>query len=173
MSIFSLLRKFRQINTIYCRLKPNWILLTCVNNDRHIDGATEIIVDNSSNRVLAVGASGETEASVKSKGIDCRVENAFSDLEQQIQNTDIAEATLKYYMKKISESSVIVRPLIIFHVLERKNPYNPDELKAWVSIGESAGARSVYLWKGDQLSNSQILAGEFYGGEWIGNKLKY
>ena len=154
-------------STLYVRIRRNKISVRFVEKKREVTDQP-IVGMNGKNRILAVG---EEANSHKYKNIhDYRVLNGFDHPRTIIGQFDIADAALRYLMKRTVSSRAFVRPVIVFHPKDDyEGGLSQIEVRALRDMGEHVGGREVHIWVGRDLTDEELQSGKFpeYEGQLI------
>lgn len=110
-------------------------------------------------RVAAVGSAARLAGSEPHTA----VHNPFAHPRSLISDFTVAELLLKAFMLRLRENAVLVpAPVVVMHPLgEQAGGLTQIELRAMRELGLGAGASKVRLWEGSDLTDEQIIRGQF------------
>jgi rod shape-determining protein MreB len=146
-------------NTLYVRIKPEYISVRSIET-KNIFEDTPRIALNQKMEVVAVGK--EIETLPPTDEGRPSIHNAFKHPRTIISDATIAGITLRHFFRKVTNSTAIVRPAIIFHPLESlEGGITPVEANALYSAGARGGAREIYIWIGRELMDTEIHSWRF------------
>ena len=154
-------------STLYIKISRNLVSVRLVEKGKEIE-ENPIVGVNRKNRVIAVGEEANSYEHRNIKGY--RVVNGFDHPRTIIGQFDMAEAALRYLVKRVVSSGLIFRPIIIMHPTDRyEGGLSQIELRAIKDIGSSVGGREVHVWLGRELTDKEITKKQFpeYEGEFV------
>lgn len=149
-------------NTIYIQFSSKQILLRYVEKRETLSDEPIIALktDRKRKKVVAVGKEAQQEQSKDPSNIT--IHNAFKHPRTFLDNFEIAEATLRYFIYKLVQRKMFVTPLIIFHPTENiEGGVTQIEHRGLVELGASIGARKTYIWTGRTLSDEELVDATF------------
>lgn len=157
MAIISkLIRKLASSGPVYVKIKPDLLSVTDVSTGKHFEDMPLIAIkDGDIKTIIAVGRLAENPTA---QGQNITVLNGFKHPRTIINDFIAAEMTLKFFLKKITENTIIKpAPVMIIHPLDKLDGgLTVIEKRALRELGAGVGAREVYIWCGRPLSNSEI-----------------
>ncbi|GLS94424.1 rod shape-determining protein [Piscinibacter gummiphilus] len=110
-------------------------------------------------RVAAVGSAARLAGSEPHTA----VHNPFAHPRSLISDFTVAELLLKAFMLRLRGNAILVpAPVVVMHPLgEQAGGLTQIELRAMRELGLGAGASKVRLWEGPDLTDEQIMRGQF------------
>lgn len=144
-------------NTIYVRIKPDFISTFHVQSGLEFSDIPAIAIENNGrkNAIIAVGL----EATKLSDNPNVNVANGFKHPRTLLADFAIAERTLRYFVAKVRPRSFLTfAPVLIIHpqdVLE--GGLTQIEIRAFGELGAMIGSRQVYIWEGTELTTKELL----------------
>jgi len=110
--------------------------------------------------VVAVGSEAQA-AFLKGDG-SVTIHNGFDHPRSCVCDFDIAEAALRYFIRRVASRAKLIRPIIIVHPLEKiEGGLTQVECRALRELAESAGARKAYVWTGRVLDFQELTSLQF------------
>nr|WP_321402393.1 rod shape-determining protein [uncultured Desulfobacter sp.] len=158
--IDSIINRFFK-NTIYIEFSDELISVKHVETGNRIEDKPLLALKKNQkgkNLVYAVGS--EVEQLQNDSTIS--IHNGFFHPRVCINDFEIAEATLKYFIRKALNKNIMIRPIIIMH--PKKNllgGLSQIENRAIKELAEAAGARECYVWVGRQLKDVEMISLNF------------
>lgn len=138
-----LLNKLGLLNVLYIKVKKNHVYVKDVWGNNILEGTDELIIDANTNKVLEVG------------GIDSGVTTEENNLKKRVhvfENTsnleplkDEIEALLKYYIRKVTQRTVLIRPVIVFQILDNALSSDDYQKNILSKMLFNVGAREVCI----------------------------
>lgn len=109
--------------------------------------------------VAAVGSAARLAGAEQHTG----VHNPFAHPRSLISDFTVAELLLKAFMRRLRGDAILVpSPVVVMHPLgEHVGGLTQVELRAMRELGLGAGASHVRLWEGPDLTDEQIIRGQF------------
>ena len=150
---------------VYVRIAPQVLSLRWIEQSRnsgptrsaraHADKPLIAMSVGSPRSVLAVGAAAEALGASS----DFELINPFDHPRTIISNFEAAEALLKHFLSmSVGQTFLPPTPRMVMHPLERLEGGLTDvERTALTEVGRSAGARSVRIWVGRELSDFDVI----------------
>ncbi len=159
--IDSIINKFFK-NTIYIEFSDELISVKHVETGNCIEDKPLLAIKKSQkgkNLVYAVGA--EVEQLQNDSTIS--IHNGFSHPRVCINDFEIAQATLRYFIRKaLNNKNIMIRPIIIMHPKKNlQGGLSQIEDRALKELAEAAGARQCYVWVGHQLKDVEMISLNF------------
>jgi rod shape-determining protein MreB len=146
---------------LYIQISPQRITLRNPVNGMAISEAPCIaIVTHPKEKVLGVGADAALAAGVPG----ARLINPFGHPRSMVSDFAVAEQLLKIYVARIRAGFNFFRtnPTIVMHLLgDHEGGLTQVERRAFRELALGAGAAKVVIYTGPELSDAQLMAGEF------------
>jgi len=146
---------------LYIQISPQRITLRNPVNGMAISEEPRIaFVTVPKTKILGVGADALRAASAP----DVRVINPFGHPRTMVSDFTAAEQMLKLYVRKVSAGFNFFRPnpTIVMHLQgHHEGGLTQIELRAFRELGFGAGGSKVVLYTGPELSDAQLMAGEY------------
>ncbi|MFH1217872.1 MAG: rod shape-determining protein [Pseudomonadota bacterium] len=154
-----MIEKLIKSKTFYITIEADRLYLRCANDGIEIE-INPTIVLNEKGKVVAVG---NDDAILKAKhDKSYTIRNGFKHPRTCVCDFEAAEAALRYLIAKYSTSLTLVKPHMIIQPLEKTEGYITQiEARCLRELGESSGARQVYVWVGRKLQDHELLSLEF------------
>ena len=150
-------------NTIYIRLVPDCITLLHVESGLEISDIPAIAIESKKGKSLIIAAGRDTVAASALPNVT--VCNGFKHPRTLLADFTIAERTLRYFVKKVMPKTWFMpSPTIILHpqaVLE--GGLTQIEIRAFAELAAVVGAKRVFVWEGEVLSNENLSTLSFSG----------
>lgn len=149
-------------NLVYVQIRRDVIRLRDVSTGKEIQDAPLMAVSRSSRRtVLAVGRSAEQVAA--RQRVPFEVLNGFAHPRLIIDDFNIAEKTLQYFLQQLMQPAFLRGALVlVLHPLEKfEGGLSEFEVRALQELGAGAGARQVYVWSGHELQDYELKRQSF------------
>ncbi|QTN21486.1 rod shape-determining protein [Rhizobacter sp. AJA081-3] len=110
-------------------------------------------------KVLAVGSAARGTAGE----VDTQVFNPFAHPRSLVSDFTVAEQVLKVFVKRAQGDSILQpSPVVIMHPLgQHEGGLTQVELRAIRELALGAGASEVHIWQGPELTDEQVLSGEY------------
>lgn len=146
---------------IYIQISPDRLSMRDVKSGKSISEVPEIAISTSTKQeVIGAGAEAHSAAATQGNAI---VVNPFAHPRSLVSDFTAAEKLIKAFLARlVSDRYWKMSPVMIIHPLG-----NPDggftqiENRAFHELGFGAGAAKVILWQGEELSDQEILSGQF------------
>ena len=150
---FPLVRRFQK--TIYIQFTPEWINVTCVEDQRTVEDVP-VVLFNEENRIIAFGAQAQHASSNAH-----RLVNPFIHPRTCISDFDAAEATVRLFVRSILPRS-LVKPAMIVHPLRSyEGGLTQVEIRALSDLLLNIGAKQTYVWVGRPLTETELRQLQF------------
>ncbi|MBU0482746.1 MAG: hypothetical protein KKG47_16760 [Proteobacteria bacterium] len=132
---------------------------------RCLNDGTELAIDpalaiNEKGKIIAIGDS----HAVKAAGEDPKntVANGFKHPRTCMVDFEVAEAALSFLFKRLVSPFSLIKPVMIIQPLEKLEGNLTGVEARWLrELGESVGARKVFVWVGKTLSDQEMLSRQF------------
>lgn len=172
--ILELIQRLLSDGPIYVRIRRQLLSVRDVRAKRTVEDAPLVAMSNGQRRgVLAVGASASVEAAKLAGGF--QVMNAFDHPRLIVSDFVIAEAALRYFVRKLVRNRLFrSSPVVVVHVLETLDGgLTQVEIRALQELALAAGAREAYVWTGRELTDREFETRKFPGDHWLPNRPKW
>ena len=149
-------------NTIYIQFSSKKIDLRYVEKKKILTDEPIIAIrkNKKKKKIVAVGAESKKEQSKDPTHV--KIHNAFKHPRTFINNFEIAEATLRFFITELVQRKMFVTPFIIFHPTEKiEGGVTQIEQRGLSEIGAAIGARKTYIWTGRTLTDKELLDKSF------------
>lgn len=155
---------------IYARFRRDWLSVRLAGTPHVWEECPDVAIDRQSGRVLGVGP----DARLPHQGPVVRI-NGFDSDRCVLRDFHVASMTLKTAMSAVRRRDAGVwwtavrllgpKPVVVLHPLrEFANTLNGFEYYGLEAMGTMAGAGRTAVWVGEELSDSELLAGRFEAG---------
>ncbi|MFZ6712314.1 rod shape-determining protein [Undibacterium sp. TC9W] len=146
---------------IYIQIAPDRLSVKNLKSGECISEVPELAISAPPDqKILGVGAAARSSIVGKAGAV---VLNPFAHPRSLVSDFTVAQQLIKAFVKRVKSSSAMaMSPIIIFHPLG-----NPDggftqvEGRAFRELAFGAGAYKVILWYGDELTDQEILSGQY------------
>jgi rod shape-determining protein MreB len=146
---------------LYLRLSPERLTIRNVRTGAFISEVPEIAILRGPKKaqILGVGA----EASLHRATTSVEVLNPFSHPRTMVGDFTAGEQLVKAFIRKLTGTSwFATAPRVVFHPLgDPAGGFTQVEIRAFREMALGAGASDVLMWQGPELSNEQVLSGQF------------
>jgi rod shape-determining protein MreB len=150
-------------NTLYIRIRSDLLSVSFVEQNRTIEEKPLVALASGPKAkriVVAVGSEAQAASSTGNGSVT--IHNAFDHPSSCVRDFEIAEATLRYFIRRVISKTILVRPIIIIHPLEKiEGGLTQIEYRGLRELAESAGAREVYVWTGRVLDHQELISLQF------------
>ena len=137
---------------LYFNLDKNYIYVKQIGTNNTLETKTHVHIDTASNKIVAIG-----EENIKEQD-DLIIKDGFGHERVLIGEFDIAEQVLKFIIRKILRYQLFIRPIAVVHIKRKlEGGITQVEKRSVVDSFESAGAREVILWEGDDFSERELM----------------
>jgi rod shape-determining protein MreB len=148
------LRYFQPV--VYVQLEPDKLSLREVGSGKTVSEAPLAAISREpKKRLLGVGD--------EAQGADGEIVNPFKHPRSLVSDFTVAEVILKAFMKKLFAGRLFVpRPVVVLH--PRVNPlggFTQIEIRALRELAVGAGAAKVFVWRGRDLTDEELLSLRF------------
>jgi len=148
-------------STIYVQISPDRLSMRDVKSGQSISEIPELAISAPPNqKLLGVGAAARAAAASQHGAI---VVNPFAHPRSLVSDFTVAEQLIKAFLSRlVGGTSLKMSPVVIIH--PQGNPdggFTQVENRAFRELGFGAGAAKVILWQGDDLTDQEILSGQF------------
>ena len=141
-------------NTLYFRISSDWISVRLIEQKRELSDSPFVAFDEKKG-IIAIGAEAQKFMDQQNNGI--QVLNAFDHPRTIFGSFNVEAATMRYLISKVMSKKIFVRPIMVLHPKYRfEGGLTQIELRALRDLGESAGARLVYIWIGRDLLDDEL-----------------
>lgn len=148
--------------TIYIKFSSKVISLRYVEKQKTIEQEPVIAIHNGKKRKTIVAVGKESRKIQQENPVNVTPHNAFKHPRTFLWNFELAEATLRYFVFKILQRKLLVKPLLIFHPTENiEGGVTQIEYTGLKELGASIGARKTYIWTGRSLTDSKLTDKKF------------
>ncbi len=148
-------------NTVYVEFSAEWISLKHVETGKTIEDKPLLAVKKNrkgKNVVVAVGS----EVEQMKTDSEVVVHNGFSHPRVCINDFEIAQATLMYFLRKLLNKKVIIRPIMIIHPKGKlEGGLSQIEDRALKELASAVGAQKSYIWIGQKLKDVELISLNF------------
>ena len=149
-------------NTIYIKFSSELIHIRYAEKNRIIEEKPIIAVSKAKNRHIVVAVGKECDRAQSKDPSKIQVYNAFKHPRTFLSNFEFAEATLRYFINKIIQRKILIRPVIVLHPTEKLDGgITQIEFRGLMELGTSIGGKKVFIWKGHTLTNRELLDASF------------
>ncbi len=146
---------------LYLRLSPDRLTVRNVKTGISISEVPEIAILRGPKKpqILGVGA----EASLHRATPSVEVLNPFAHPRTMVGDFTAGEQLIKAFIRRMTGSSwLATTPRMVFHPLgDPAGGFTQVEIRAFREMALGAGASSVTMWQGPELSDEQMLSGQF------------
>jgi len=147
---------------LYIQLSPQRVTVRDPNSQQVVAEVPEIAIQHPATgkaKVLAVGSAARAAAGEP----DTEIVNAFAHPRSLISDFTVAELVLKNFVSRARGNSLLQpNPIAIVHPLgQHEGGLTQVELRAFRELALGAGASEVRIWQGPQLTDQQVLSGEY------------
>jgi rod shape-determining protein MreB len=143
-------------NTLYVRLRPDLMSVLHVESGQEYGDLPALAIERrgDNRRIVGVGR----DAVLKAALPDVVLANGFEHPRTLIADFNVAEQTLKQFLKKVLPKSLfVVSPVVVMHPQAfLEGGLTQIELRALVELCVGAGARKVFIWEGPELSAEEL-----------------
>ena len=158
--IDSIIHKFFK-NTIYIEFSDELISVKHVETGNLIEDKPLLALKKSQKGKKIVYAVG-SEVEQLQNDSTISIHNGFSHPRVCINDFEIAQATLMYFIRKVLNKKIMVRPIIIMHPQKDfQGGLSQIEERAIKELAEAAGARQCHVWVGRQLKDVEMISLNF------------
>ncbi len=134
---------------LYFTIDKGFITVQKIGSDERFETKTNILFDTKSYTTISVGTD-----TTPAKGQI--VKDGFNNDRMVIGDFTAAISCCDHIIKKFLHNPFI-RPIIIVKVLRKfQNELTLVELKSIIETFESAGARKVFIWQGDEFNENEL-----------------
>ena len=149
---------------LYVQLSPERVTVRDPKTQEFVAEVPEIAIQHPSTgkaTILAVGSAARGAVGAP----DIAVHNPFAHPRSLVSDFTVAEQVLKAFFRRVRGKSLFQpSPVVIVHPLgEHKGGLTQVELRAFRELALGAGASEVHIWQGPQLTDEQIMSGEYPG----------
>ena len=158
-----MLDSFRTLT--YIRISPEQLSVRNVKSGEEISEVPELAL-SAPPKIKILGAG--TQARMFALNEGGVVVNPFSHPRSMVSDFTAAEQLLKAFVRRLQGRSIFaMSPLVVMHPLgDPAGGFTQVEYRAFREMAHGAGASTVLMWHGQQLTDQQILSREFpVGGE--------
>lgn len=154
-----MLKIFR--STIYVRVTPERLSVLHIESGKEFTDEPTLAIEQKNGKSY-IAAIGRQVDSIASKP-NITVTNGFKHPRTPIADFTIAETTLKHFLRQVLPRSIFaISPTIVVHPLEfYAGDLTQVEIRAFAELGYGAGGRTVYVWQGAELSQTELRALQF------------
>ena len=147
---------------IYVQLSPERVAVRDPKTHESVAEVPEVAIQHPSTgkaTILAVGSAARGAAGTP----HTEVLNPFAHPRSLVSDFTVAEQVLKAFFRRVRGRSLLQpSPMVIVHPLgEHKGGLTQVELRAFRELALGAGASEVHIWQGPQLTDEQVLSGEY------------
>lgn len=154
---------------VYVRIRRDWLSVKDVKTGKRYEDIPAVAIKENSGvkTVSAIGKNADTE--LRKSPEDTIVVNGFHHPRLIVHDYVVAEKTLIHFFGEIFSAKFIrPAPIVIMHVTEElEGGITPIEVRVLRELAAGAGAREVYVWSGRELSDGEILNGNYKGKGWL------
>jgi rod shape-determining protein MreB len=148
---------------IYVQLSPERLTVRDPKTRESISEIPEIaFVREPKPKILAVGKDARSHKSVPS----VQIVNPFAHPRSMVSDFTLGEQTLKGFVQRLQRRGILsTAPTCVMHLLgEPAGGYTQVEVRAFQEMLLGAGASRVTIWQGRDLSDRELLSGQFPEG---------
>lgn len=130
-----------------------------VETGNFIEDTLSIVIEHEESgrkKIVAVGKEAERSEALKKN--NCSLLNAFEHPRCCVRDFDLASGSLRYYIFKILNRKIFVRPIVVIHPLEKTEGGLTDlEKRGLIELAEDIGGRKNIVWIGRMLTNHELI----------------
>lgn len=156
-----MLSYFTQV--IYVQISPDRLTVRNTKTGASFSDVPEVAIANKPKpSILAVGK----EARTHKAGSSVQIVNPFAHPRSMVSDFTVAEQVLKAFILRVKGNSFFIpAPKVVMHPLgEPAGGFTQVEARAFHEMALGAGASRVTVWQGRQLSDQEVLSGQFPSG---------
>ncbi len=146
---------------LYLRLSPDRLTIRNARTGAFISEVPEIAIlrEAKKSQILGVG----TEASLHRATPSVEVLNPFSHPRTMVGDFTAGEQVVKAFIRKLTRPGwLAAAPRVVFHPLgDPAGGFTQVEIRAFREMVLGAGASDVKMWQGPELTDEQVLSGQF------------
>lgn len=147
----------------YVQLSPDEISVLNVHANRRASDVPEVAVSQGANPAIQAVGRAARQAAAQSGGVWA---NPFGHPRSLVSDFVLAEAVLKHFVIQAAPAGwkrlVVPSPRMVIHPLgEPEGGYTQAEIRALRELGMAAGAASVTVWQGRDLTPKELRSGHF------------
>ncbi|MFZ6873796.1 rod shape-determining protein [Undibacterium sp. Di27W] len=148
-------------STIYVQISPERLSVRDVKSGQTISEIAEIAISAPPNqKIIGIGAEARSAAAAQNAAI---VVNPFAHPRSLVSDFTVAQQLIKAFLSRLVGGSTFkMSPVLIMH--PQGSPaggFTQVENRAFRELGFGVGAAKVILWQGADLTDQEILSGQF------------
>jgi rod shape-determining protein MreB len=146
--------------TIYVQLSPERLTVRNARTGEAISEIPEIAISqDQKKKIVGVGA----EASFHKSSPLVEVVNPFAHPRSLVSDFTVGEQLLKAFLRRINGRSFLrLAPTVVLHPQGKPaGGFTQIEIRALHEMALGAGASQVIIWEGQNLSDQEVLSGQF------------
>ena len=154
------------IPTFYIQVSPELLTVRDAKTGVAISEAPEIaIAHDPKPRIVGFGK----EARLHGSAPSVKIINPFGHPRSLASDFTDGEQLLKAFVRRLRGNSIFaVSPRVVMHLMgEPSGGFTQIEVRAFREMAMGAGASKVVVWQGRELSDQELLSGEFPSGEQV------
>lgn len=146
--------------TIYVQIAPDRLTIRNPKQGLAVSEIPEIAVARAPrSKVLGVGADARTHKNVPA----VEIANPFAHPRSMVSDFTLGEQVLKAFLARAMPKSLLASsPTVILHLMgDPAGGFTQVEVRAFREMAHGAGASKVTVWQGPQLTDQDLLSGNF------------
>nr|WP_315206659.1 rod shape-determining protein [uncultured Albidiferax sp.] len=147
---------------LYVQLSPERVTIRDPKTQDVVAEVPEIAIQHPASgkaKILAVGSAARGAANTP----DTEILNPFAHPRSLVSDFTVAEQVLKAFVRRVRSRSLIQpNPVVIVHPLgQHEGGLTQVEIRAFRELALGAGASKALVWRGPNLTDEQVLSGEY------------
>jgi len=135
----------------YFAVDRNHLTVKQIGSTYSFETRTHVHIDTRTQMVVAIG-----ESNISNPGVV--IKDGFGHERVLIGDFDIADQVLKFVLRKVLKFPAFIRPVAVVHIKRKlAGGITQVEQRSVIDCFESAGARDVYIWMGDDFSERDFM----------------
>lgn len=150
-------------NTLYIRISSDLLSVRLVDqNCTYEDLPLIALAPDAKGRRRVVGVGSEAQTAHSTGKGTVTIHNGFDHPRSCIGDSEIAEATLRHFIRRVTNRLTLLRPTVVIHPLEKiEGGLTEIECRGLHDLAERAGAGRVYVWAGRVLDDQELTSLQF------------
>lgn len=161
--MFTFIRSLATSGPVYVRIRRDWLSIRDAKTGNSYEDIPELAISEYKGirSIAAIGKDAKLEYAKNPK--ETEIVNGFKHPRLIVHDFIVAEKTISNFLKKVLKNTIIrPSPIMIMHVTEKlEGGITPIEIRVLRELASGVGARQVYVWGGRELTDSDIINGEY------------